>query len=215
MRTNTVTNLKDTYLVAIVTLFVCIHLLKRSLGQANRSLSMATTVVHTDLLAVAFIVESSTTIADEWSRIFQNYIGPMVQRLSQTYPTHKVYILFPTFGNLFISSPKFCIAFVCYGTADSIPSPLLCKKYFSDPKQVIQQMKENTGRLGIGRTNSGGSRGMAALEGFVAALEVIANLIFDQFQPNSNGLAVRNNCLDPRRPAVKYISCVPYSRLCS
>jgi hypothetical protein len=64
------------------------------------------------------------------------------------------------------------MGFVTYATADMVPSPILCKRFFADPHPVTKEMKENPAKLGIGQTNSGGGMGMAALEGFVAAIEV-------------------------------------------
>jgi hypothetical protein len=64
------------------------------------------------------------------------------------------------------------MAFVTYATADTRPSPLLCKRFFADLQPVTKEIKEEPGNLGIGQTTSGGSRGMAALEGLVAAIEV-------------------------------------------
>lgn len=64
------------------------------------------------------------------------------------------------------------MAFVTYATADTRPSPLLCKRFFTDYQPVAREMKDAPDKLGIGSTNSGGTRGMAALEGLVAAIEV-------------------------------------------
>lgn len=37
---------------------------------------------------------------------------------------------------------------------------------------MIKELMDESGKYGIGQTASGGSKGMAALEGFVAAVEV-------------------------------------------
>ncbi|KAJ6580224.1 hypothetical protein B0H10DRAFT_2198554 [Mycena sp. CBHHK59/15] len=63
---------------------------------------------------------------------------------------------------------RFRMAFVTYGTQGT---PLICKNFFTDIGPVMQAFKEDTSRLGIGQTTCGGGTGMAALEGFVAAIE--------------------------------------------
>lgn len=63
------------------------------------------------------------------------------------------------------------MGFVTYATADTLPSPILCKRFFVDYQPVTKEMREEPARLGIGQTNSGGGQGMAALEGLVAAIE--------------------------------------------
>ncbi len=65
------------------------------------------------------------------------------------------------------------MAFVTYGTADTRPTPLLAKRFFVPfQSQVTKELCEQASNLGIGQTSSGGNRGMAALEGLVAAIEV-------------------------------------------
>lgn len=59
-----------------------------------------------------------------------------------------------------------------YGTADTMPTPVLHKTFFSNPTPMMNQMREEPHKLGIGSTGSGDGYGMAALEGMVAALEV-------------------------------------------
>lgn len=67
---------------------------------------------------------------------------------------------------------KFNIGLVTYGTSDLHPSPILAKRYFAHPQYVYKELKEDCQKLGIGRTSSGGKLGMAALEGYAAAIEV-------------------------------------------
>ncbi len=61
---------------------------------------------------------------------------------------------------------------VTYGTADLYPSPILTKRYFAHPQHVYKELREDPQKLGLGKTNSGGKVGMAALEGYAAAIEV-------------------------------------------
>ncbi len=67
--------------------------------------------------------------------------------------------------------PQIKVAFVSYATADTVPSPILVKRFFVDFKLVLRDMTQDISRLGLGSTNAGS---MAALEGIVAALEVRA-----------------------------------------
>lgn len=59
-----------------------------------------------------------------------------------------------------------------YGTADTRPRPLLSKRFFVPLSVVTRELREEPSKLGIGQTNSGSGRGMSALEGLVAAIEV-------------------------------------------
>jgi mediator of RNA polymerase II transcription subunit 25 len=59
---------------------------------------------------------------------------------------------------------------VTYGAADTYPSPLLSKCFFLSPNFVIKELREDPRKLGIGSAN--GVRGLSALEGMVAAIEV-------------------------------------------
>lgn len=52
-----------------------------------------------DTLAIAFVVESSVAIADEWHRIIQEYVAAMVKRLLETNPKYKVSRLTSSFRN--------------------------------------------------------------------------------------------------------------------
>jgi len=70
------------------------------------------------------------------------------------------------------SKSQLSVAFVGYGTADTVPSPILCKRFFSDNRMVYKEAFDDPLHFGIGKTNSGGNRGMSALEGLVSALEV-------------------------------------------
>lgn len=61
---------------------------------------------------------------------------------------------------------------MAYATADYRPGPILAKRYFNAPQLVHKELKEEATKLGIGRTGAGGKMGMAALEGYAAAIEV-------------------------------------------
>lgn len=63
-----------------------------------------------------------------------------------------------------------------YGAADTRPLPLISKRYFAPLSQVTKVLREDPSGLGIGQTNSGSGRGLSALEGLVAAIEVCHRL---------------------------------------
>ena len=63
-----------------------------------------------------------------------------------------------------------------YGTADTRPSPIVKKIFFTEAQHIIQDIKDGSGRLGIGLTDSGCGKGMAALEGFATILDVCWSL---------------------------------------
>ncbi|KAG6845413.1 hypothetical protein H0H87_009760 [Tephrocybe sp. NHM501043] len=111
-------------------------------------------------VAIAFVVESSLAVANDWVYLVRNYVTPMVRRLLDANSTVK---------------PR--MAFITYATADTTPSPLLCRRFFVDSPPVMREMSDSPTSLGIGTTNSGGKRGMAALEGIVAAIELFDVLL--------------------------------------
>lgn len=43
-----------------------------------------------DVLAIAFVVESSLTVANDWQRIVMDYLTPMLRRLNDSNPGYKV-----------------------------------------------------------------------------------------------------------------------------
>ncbi|KAE9383505.1 hypothetical protein BT96DRAFT_929750, partial [Gymnopus androsaceus JB14] len=109
-----------------------------------------------DFGALAIVVDSSVALAANWSLILSSYFGPYLRGLMEQYPG------------------TYRIGFVTYGTSDSLPSSVLCKRFFTDFTPVTNVMKdtEEIQQLSLGSTPSGGTRGMAALEGLVAAIEL-------------------------------------------
>jgi len=74
------------------------------------------------------------------------------------------------------------MAFVSYGPPDTVPSPILCKRFFTETPFLFKEMvSEDPTSLGVGVTDSGAGRGMAALDGLIAALEVLQ---FKKFYPH-------------------------------
>ncbi|KIM40452.1 hypothetical protein M413DRAFT_445910 [Hebeloma cylindrosporum] len=70
------------------------------------------------------------------------------------------------------------MAFVSYGPPDTVPSPILCKRFFTETPLLFREMvSEDPTSLGVGVTDSGAGRGMAALDGLIAALELFDILL--------------------------------------
>ncbi|KAF5359261.1 hypothetical protein D9756_003233 [Leucocoprinus leucothites] len=113
-----------------------------------------------DWLAIAFLVEASLALSYEWKRLFQDYIVQLLQRC-----------------NIAPSPTKLMrVAFVTYGTADTQPTPIVKTIYFTELRHIIQDIKDDSRRLGIGQTDSGSGKGMAALEGFATILDMFDQL---------------------------------------
>lgn len=126
-----------------------------------------------DTVSVAFVVDSSLALAAEWSRVLMDYVAHLLRRLTETNSSHKVMPIMLATPRLPLNVYlQFRLAFITYGLRDMLPSPLLCKNFFSDIQAVTRVIKEEPNKLGIGQTSSGGTTGMAALDGLVAAIEV-------------------------------------------
>lgn len=113
-----------------------------------------------DLVAVACVVEGSFVLASEWPRVLTEYISPLLKRLHDLHHNH-----------------QFRLAFVTYGAANTQPSPLLEKRFFSNISLVTKELRDDPSKFGIGKTSCGGSRGLSALEGLVAAIELFDIMI--------------------------------------
>ncbi|KZT65876.1 hypothetical protein DAEQUDRAFT_493130 [Daedalea quercina L-15889] len=108
-----------------------------------------------EVVAIAYVVDASLALASEWGQALAEYILPLLHRLGELH-----------------ANPHFRLGVVTYGPAETRPSPLLGKHFFAQPQVIIKELREEPERLGLGLTSSGGSTGMAALEGLVAALEL-------------------------------------------
>jgi len=80
---------------------------------------------------------------------------------------------------------------VTYGTADTRPSPIVKKIFFTETHHIIQDIKDGSRRLGIGLTGSGSGKGMAALEGFATILDVCWSLPYLALRPSDISTDVR------------------------
>ncbi|KAI9510732.1 hypothetical protein F5148DRAFT_1332188 [Russula earlei] len=108
--------------------------------------------------AVAVVFDSSITLASEWHHVLHVYLPQLLHRLA---------------GGT--SSPhQLRLGIVTYGPPDCDGSPLFINRFFASG--VPDELKEDPTRLAIGRTVTGGSLGMAALEGYAAAIEMFDNL---------------------------------------
>ncbi|KAJ7211032.1 hypothetical protein B0H12DRAFT_1329963 [Mycena haematopus] len=105
------------------------------------------------MIAIALVVDSSAALASEWPLLLTGYIMHMLRRLGESNPP----------------GMKFRVAFITYGTQDT---PLISKNFFHDLVALMPAFRDDPSKLGIGQTSCGGDTGMAALEGFVAALEL-------------------------------------------
>ncbi|THV02757.1 hypothetical protein K435DRAFT_962742 [Dendrothele bispora CBS 962.96] len=118
-------------------------------------------------IAIAFVVDSSFSIFTNWNNILHRYVSPLIKRVTESYP-----------------STPYSLAFVTYGPSDAVPSPILCKKFFQESSTVAKHMREEPMKaFALGSTNTGGSKGMATLEGLVAAVEMFDTLL--KFQDSS------------------------------
>ncbi|KAI0788312.1 hypothetical protein C8Q74DRAFT_1437248 [Fomes fomentarius] len=113
-------------------------------------------------ILVICVLETSLALATQWPQVQDEYLMPLIQRLGD--------------GKQPLTQWRMC--FVAYGTADTKPTPIVAKHLVMNAPQVLQKLREPH-ELGVGQTGSGGSCGMATLEGIVAALE-----IFDAFKPS-------------------------------
>lgn len=134
------------------------------------------------ILAVAFIIESSLSVYQQWGLILRDYLTFILKRLADAYSGARVCA--SRYHGVCVSHnlrSQMRIAFVTYGPGDMPHSPLLCKRFFVDHQLVFKEMKDSPGKLGFGQANTGGDKGMAALEAHVAALEVRIICLADYF----------------------------------
>ncbi|KIO15042.1 hypothetical protein M404DRAFT_197745 [Pisolithus tinctorius Marx 270] len=130
-------------------------------------MSSTTEQAGQDFLAVACVVDTSIAVASEWPRILTEYISPLLRRLNELHPAH-----------------QFRLAFITYGAADTRPSPLVSNMFFSPLSLATKELREEPSKLGIGQTSCGGTRGLSALEGLVAAIEVTFRYFNDVWHPH-------------------------------
>jgi hypothetical protein len=64
------------------------------------------------------------------------------------------------------------MAFIAYGTDQMLPSPILSRKFFTNPIATLATSQDFCAMAQAGNYASGASKGYAALEGIVACIEV-------------------------------------------
>lgn len=138
---------------------------------------MSEAQAQAQIIAILCVIESSLTLATEWPQVQAEYLVPLLHRLGELHSTTHVRLHLPRILH-YLTALQFRLAFVSYGTADTMPTPVLSKIFFSNPTPMMNQMREEPHKLGIGRTGSGDGYGMAALEGMVAALEVCPSHLY-------------------------------------
>jgi hypothetical protein len=62
------------------------------------------------------------------------------------------------------------LGFITYGPQDCDGSPVFFNRFFA--LSAINELKDDPSKFAMGRTATGGSLGMAALDGYAAAIEV-------------------------------------------
>lgn len=90
---------------------------------------------------------------------------------------------------MLLSSQHLRLGFVTYGPQDCDGSPLLVNRFFA--LGAVHELKDDPTKLALGRTTTGGSLGMAALEGYAAAIEVLVFALYSQ----SCGVLSNARCL--------------------
>ncbi|KAF8581066.1 hypothetical protein K439DRAFT_1636478 [Ramaria rubella] len=114
--------------------------------------------VRQEILVVC-LVESSVAVLHEWNDVLLTYVSPLLQRIASA-------------GAAKASKNDLRIGFVSYSDSYVHPNPILARRFFSPVLQLTKEFKDDPASLGLGRTASGGRRGMAVLEGYVAVLEM-------------------------------------------
>lgn len=59
-----------------------------------------------------------------------------------------------------------------YGPTDARPTPILVRRHFTIPHHAIKELRDEALKLSLGKAGFSPKRATAALEGYVAAIEV-------------------------------------------
>ncbi|KIK63006.1 hypothetical protein GYMLUDRAFT_41307 [Collybiopsis luxurians FD-317 M1] len=111
-----------------------------------------------DMGGLVIVVDSSVALATILPSVMQNYFTQVGRKVFEASP-----------------GANYRIGWVTYGQADC---PILAKRFFAEYPLVMTALKDSAdfSNLGIGTTTAGGTKGMAALEGLVAAVELFDTL---------------------------------------
>lgn len=67
---------------------------------------------------------------------------------------------------------QYFVGYVAYGPAETYPDPIVAKRFFAPMNIEFAKVFVEGVQIGVGKTSSGGSSGLAALDGLVAGVEV-------------------------------------------
>ncbi|KAJ8487617.1 hypothetical protein ONZ45_g14279 [Pleurotus djamor] len=131
---------------------------------------------------VVLLLDSSLALASQWDQILVDYLVPMFKAVSLTPSGKEV-------------KPR--IAVVTYAAVDVRPTPLVSKQFFAELPLVLKQLQAEPYKLGIGQYPEA-KRGLCALEGFVAALEVFPPPYLPQTSPYQTATVNKDSAHRPR-----------------
>ncbi|KAG7089645.1 hypothetical protein E1B28_011307 [Marasmius oreades] len=110
-----------------------------------------------DFIAVVFVIDTSVALGSQWLHVLSSYISPLFRRLIELNPNRTIRI-----------------GIVVYTLPDMTTySPIIHKKFLGDFTQIADILKKDAHKIGLGSTLSGDKTGMPALEGVVAAIEML------------------------------------------
>ncbi|KAF9267678.1 hypothetical protein L218DRAFT_1073786 [Marasmius fiardii PR-910] len=110
-----------------------------------------------DFIAVVFVIDTSIALGSQWHHVLQSYISPLFRRLVELNPNRNLRI-----GTVVYTLPDM-----------TTYSPILHKKFFDNFPQIADILRKDAHKIGLGSTLSGYKTGMPALEGVVAAIEML------------------------------------------
>ncbi|KAF6743267.1 hypothetical protein DFP72DRAFT_139467 [Ephemerocybe angulata] len=112
--------------------------------------------VPPECIALVLVVESSLSVRMDWNRIC-SYLTQLIQRFTPSSPRSQL---------------RMGMGLITYAASDSSAMPIRFKQFFesSGPLVGLLQAPEN---FALGTTNAVPSKGMAALEGLVGAIEML------------------------------------------
>ncbi|KAI0077281.1 hypothetical protein K474DRAFT_1661889 [Panus rudis PR-1116 ss-1] len=122
-----------------------------------------------ETVAVVLLLDASIALGSVVQNALKQCVEPFLHRLHELHPS---------------ALPR--IALVCYSSSATRPSPILHRHFFTEPKAILSEFRERPSQFGVGKCSTGGDRGLAALEGIVAALEMIDTLLDNSNPQNIN-----------------------------
>ncbi|KAF9048499.1 hypothetical protein BJ165DRAFT_1024110 [Panaeolus papilionaceus] len=122
-----------------------------------------------EIIALSLVVEVSPTVLQEWSQIQAEYLSAIFLRLSDAYQQRPA-----------------LMATVFYGSSDTSPTPIVCKRFFTGFKEARNSLSDLSS---FGAVASSDQEGACTLDGLVACLE-----LYDLLAANnaSNKPAIRH-----------------------